>query len=371
MRFNKIVIFSFFLLLTLTSCSFKASKNVTKGESNAIYSSQDDQVSYTLNSDSNTIKSNNPLTMQNEKNIYLAGGCFWGMQAYFEGVEGVLETDVGYANANIPKPRYEDVDSDYAETIRIRYDASKAPLQFLLELYFDVIDPTLLNRQGNDIGRQYRTGIYFKDPSDEAIAKTALEKLQKKYTRPVVVECIPLKSFYPAEPYHQQYLRKNPGGYCHISRKKINAAKEARYIDKEGLRERLSPMAYQVTQENGTEPPFRNAYFDHFEKGIYVDVVSGEPLFLSSDKYESGCGWPAFAKPIREEAVQEKMDTSHGMIRTEVRSRSSNSHLGHLFDDGPQEHGGLRYCINSAALRFVPLVDMKKEGYEELIPLVE
>lgn len=309
--------------------------------------------------------------METIKEIYLAGGCFWGVEAYFAGVNGVLETEVGYANASYPNPRYEDIDSDYAETVKIRYDKSKAPLSFLLELYFAIIDPTLINRQGGDVGRQYRTGIYYTDPEDEEVVKGALHELQNNYKKPIVVECQELINFYPAEPYHQDYLKKNPQGYCHISRAEIANAKEARYIDREALRKKLSPLAYHVTQENGTEPPFANEFYKHHEKGLYVDVVSGEPLFLSLDKYASDCGWPAFSKPIREQALKEREDTSHGMIRTEVRSSSSDSHLGHLFYDGPQEVGGLRYCINSAALRFIPFDELADEGYAEIIPLFE
>lgn len=164
-----------------------------------------------------------------KQQIYLAGGCFWGMQAFFENIEGILSTVVGYANAKFPNPHYEDVGSDYAETIEIVFDSSVVPLHFLLDLYFSVIDPTSLNRQGADVGRQYRTGIYFVHSEDEAVAKEKLKELQTKYDKPVVVECLPLENFYPAETYHQQYLRKHPGGYCHISRADINRAKDAKY----------------------------------------------------------------------------------------------------------------------------------------------
>lgn len=303
--------------------------------------------------------------------IYLAGGCFWGMQAYFNNVQGVIDTEVGYANATIERPKYEDVNSDYAETIKITYNKNEVPLSFILDMYFAVIDPTSVNKQGGDHGRQYRTGIYFVNNEDEPIIKEALARLQTKYTQPIVVECMPLKSFYPAEEYHQEYLKKNPNGYCHIGKQVINAAKNIRYKDEAALRKQLTPIQYHVTQENGTEAPFQNEYYNNFEEGIYVDVVSGKPLFLSTDKFESGCGWPAFSKPIDESLIKEKEDRSHGMIRTEVRSKDSDSHLGHLFYDGPAELGGTRYCINSAALRFIPKSKMAAEGYADYLPLLE
>ena len=308
---------------------------------------------------------------ENLKTIYLAGGCFWGMQSYFDGVQGVVETTVGYANSTRPNPKYEDVDTDYAETIRVEYNASVVPLKFILGLYFDVIDPTILNRQGNDVGRQYRTGIYYTNAQDEVVAKEMLQTLAKKYPKPIVVECIPLKNFYPAEAYHQDYLKKHPSGYCHIGKDKIARAHAQRYVDKEQLRRKLTPMQYHVTQEQGTEPPFKNEYYDHYAKGIYVDVVDGTPLFVSTDKFESGCGWPAFSRPIDDKLLVERTDTSHGMVRVEVRSKSSGSHLGHVFEDGPKELGGERYCINSASLRFIPLEKMKEQGYGDYIKYVK
>lgn len=314
--------------------------------------------------------SKSETTKQSVKTIYLAGGCFWGMQSYFEGVQGVVTTVVGYANANRPHPRYEDVDSDYAETLQVDYNESICPLTFLLELYFDVIDPTSLNKQGGDVGRQYRTGIYYVDEEDAPIIKDALDRLALKYTLPIVVENGPLENFYPAEEYHQNYLRKNPAGYCHIGRAKIVKVRNAKYIDKEALRARLSEMQYFVTQEKGTEPPFRNEYYDHYERGIYVDVVDGTPLFLSSDKFESGCGWPAFSAPIDVSALNYFDDYSHGMERVEVTSKSSGAHLGHLFQDAPVELGGERYCINSAALRFIPIERMEEEGYAHYMELI-
>lgn len=306
----------------------------------------------------------------NKRTIYLAGGCFWGMQQYFAGVHGVLETEVGYANTLYPNPRYEDIDSDYAETLRIVFDAEVSPLQFILDLYFDVIDPTSLNRQGGDVGRQYRTGIYYIDEEDESIIRKSLDKLQERYLQPIVVESLPLTNFYSAEEYHQDYLRKNPGGYCHIGRDKIVKAQRKKYVDVDALRARLSPIQFHVTQENGTEPPFHNEYFNHFERGIYVDVIDGTPLFSSDDKFESGCGWPAFTKPLLISSIAFFQDDSCEMRRTEVRSKGSGAHLGHVFDDAPMELGGERYCINSASLRFIPIEKMIAEGYEKYLPYV-
>ena len=303
--------------------------------------------------------------------IYLAGGCFWGMQAFFEEVDGVVATQVGYANGTLERqPTYEEVctgQTGFAETLQVVYDASRVPLSYILERYFSVIDPTSLNRQGADEGTQYRTGIYYTVESQRPIIEKALATLQQKYTAPIMVECRELHNYYPAELYHQEYLRKNPGGYCHIGRTQIAREHTIRYVDHEAMRKRLTPMQYHVTQENGTEPPFDNEYYNNSEAGIYVDVVSGKPLFLSTDKFESSCGWRAFAKPIEDQLLKETTDRSHGMVRTEVRSKDSDAHLGHLFEDGPEELGGLRYCINSAALRFIPLDSLEAKGYGEYL----
>ena len=225
---------------------------------------------------------------------------------------------------------------------------------------------------------QYRSGIYFTDPDDEEIIRGSLALLQESYKKPVVIEAKPLEHFFSAEDYHQKYLDKNPGGYCHISRAKFEDAKRAvdtttlyRPKDKTDLRQKLSDLQFDVTQNSATEPPFRNEYFDTFESGIYVDITTGEPLFASDDKFESGCGWPAFSRPIAEKLVKEIPDHSHGRERVEVRSSAGDAHLGHVFTDGPKKSGGLRYCINSASLRFIPKDKMKEEGYESFLHLVK
>ena len=312
-----------------------------------------------------------------EREVWLAGGCFWGTQAYLKNIPGVVHTSVGYANGRVERPTYQMVcahATGFTEAVHVVYDPAALPLAFLLKLYFDSIDPTSVNRQGGDVGDQYRTGIYALEAADVEAAQSSLAALSRSLDRPVAVEAQPLQNYYLAEDYHQDYLDKNPGGYCHVPRAKIEGVKAARTYGRpsdEHIRRTLSPLSYAVTQQNGTEPAFRNDYFDHFQKGIYVDVVTGEPLFLSSDKFESGCGWPAFARPVAEAAVIEHDDTTYGMHRVEVRSAAGDSHLGHVFEDGPRSRGGLRYCINSAALRFVPLDQMEAQGYGHLISRVD
>lgn len=311
-----------------------------------------------------------------KKTIYLAGGCFWGVEKYISLIPGVMKTEVGYANGNTERPTYEQVcchNTGHAETVKVVYDDSLLPLRELLSRFFEVIDPTSLNKQGNDVGKQYRTGIYFTHPEDNAVIQEALVNLQAKYHKSIAVEAAPLDNYHSAEDYHQEYLNKNPGGYCHIPTQKFVRAQRPltdshAQID---LRQQLTSLQYHVTQENGTEPPFHNAYYDEFRDGIYVDIVSGEPLFISTDKFASGCGWPSFTKPMEQTLVKELADNSHGMHRTEVRSQSSNSHLGHVFDDGPADKGGRRYCINSASLRFIPRDQMAAQGYGMFLSLLE
>ena len=317
------------------------------------------------------------------KEIWLAGGCFWGVEAYFARIYGVAEVDVGYANGKTENPTYEMVCSGrtgHAETIHVQYDPQLVTLATLLRHFFRIIDPTTLNRQGNDHGVQYRSGIYYRDEEDLPVIHWVLTEVQKEYEKPIVTEILPLANYYPAEEYHQNYLEKNPGGYCHVdfslldthSAEKVRInPDDYRKPDPKTLKKMLSPRQYSVTQENDTEPPFANPYWDNDELGLYVDVVTGEPLFSSKDKYDSGCGWPSFTKPLTSEAVTYQEDYSHGMKRTETRSRVGDSHLGHVFEDGPRDKGGRRFCINSAALRFIPLSEMEKEGYGAFIPLVK
>lgn len=304
------------------------------------------------------------------KEIYLAGGCFWGVEEYFRRLDGILETQVGYANGRTLNPTYEQVctkTTGYAETVWIKYDEAIIPLRDVLRRYFRIIDPTSIDRQGPDIGNQYRTGIYYADPADVAVIDAELQRLAKNYSEQIQVEVLPLINYYPAEEYHQKYLMKNPAGYCHVD---LSLAEEVLMEKpsfdrkpKEELERTLSPLQLAVTQEAHTEAPFKNEYFDLFERGIYVDITTGEPLFLSEDKFDSGCGWPSFSKPIDNNLISYFHDNSYGMDRTEVRSTLGEAHLGHIFQDGPEELGGMRYCINSASLRFIPLKDMEENGY--------
>jgi peptide methionine sulfoxide reductase msrA/msrB len=313
--------------------------------------------------------------------IYLAGGCFWGLEKYLASIRGVFSTRVGYANGRTENPSYEEVcysDTGHAETVQLEYDPGILPLEFLLELYYEVIDPLAVNRQGPDVGAQYRSGIYYIDENDRPVIEASLARLQKHYEEPIAIEVKQLENFCPAEDYHQRYLDKNPGGYCHIGKKNFARAAQALvspapypFPNPGKLRQDLSRVQYEVTQNSATEPPFRNEFWNAFQPGIYVDITTGEPLFSSSDKFQSGCGWPSFSRPIDPDVLREKIDTSHGMRRTEVRSRAGDAHLGHVFNDGPKELGGLRYCINSASLRFIPREDMERAGYGYLLDLMD
>jgi peptide methionine sulfoxide reductase msrA/msrB len=321
------------------------------------------------------------------KAIYVAGGCFWGTQKYFDSIQGVIATEVGYANGASNSAAYGD-GSGYAETVRVDYDPSIAPLPFLLMMFYKAIDPTTIDRQGNDVGPEYRSGIYYTDPADHPVIKASLAKLQTQHAAPIAIETGPLKTYTRAEDYHQQYLQRNPGGYCHIP---VDLFKEARSAlpepsdvptasavatmasapDDATLRETLTDEQYRVTQLAETEPAFKNAYWNTYASGIYVDITTGKPLFASIAKFDSGCGWPSFSKPIDSGVVRELPDNSWGMQRTEVRSSAGDAHLGHVFTDGPASEGGLRYCINSASLRFVPRAKMVAEGYGQLLELAK
>ena len=329
--------------------------------------------------DNTTSSKEQKMTMeskQEQRIIYLAGGCFWGLEAYMERIQGVTDAVSGYANGKGDTTNYQLLHAtDHAETVKVTYDPNKISLDKLLQYYFRVIDPTSINKQGNDRGRQYRTGIYYQNEQDKAVIEAALKTLQSKYQEPIQIEVEPLKNYVEAEEYHQDYLKKNPNGYCHIDIKKadeplIDDKKYLKPSDAE-LKQKLTALQYDVTQGKHTERSFSNEYWDNFAPGIYVDITTGEPLFSSKDKFESGCGWPSFTKPIAAEVAEYQKDNSFNMTRIEVLSRSGHAHLGHVFDDGPRDKGGLRYCINSASIKFIPLDEMEKQGYGDLIPFVK
>ena len=313
--------------------------------------------------------------------IYLAGGCFWGIEKLMQSIPGVVEATSGYANGHADiVPSYEQVvtgKTGYRETVRVEYKPDEVSLDALVFAYYRVIDPTVANAQGNDVGTQYQTGIYFTNDA----AKDTVERITaivKEWYEDFVVEIKPLERFYDAEEYHQNYLDKNPMGYCHISGDEMAAITDIivdpgnypRPTD-ETIRAALTEQQYRVSQLAGTEPAFRNEYWDNHERGLYVDVATGEPLFSSSDKFDSGTGWPSFSKGIDENTFVTIVDNSMGMTRTEVRSRAGNSHLGHIFYNEGLSPTGTRYCMNSASLRFVPYDEMEAEWYGYLIDYID
>ena len=342
----------------------------------ALFSGLQSSLTYADNTTSSKEQKMTMESKQEQRIIYLAGGCFWGLEAYMERIQGVTDAVSGYANGKGDSTNYQLLHAtDHAETVKVTYDPDKISLDKLLQYYFRVIDPTSINKQGNDRGRQYRTGIYYQNEQDKAVIEAALKTLQSKYQEPIQIEVEPLKNYVEAEEYHQDYLKKNPNGYCHIDIKKadeplIDDKKYPKPSDAE-LKQKLTALQYDVTQGKHTERSFSNEYWDNFAPGIYVDITTGEPLFSSKDKFESGCGWPSFTKPIAAEVAEYQKDNSFNMTRIEVLSRSGHAHLGHVFDDGPHDKGGLRYCINSASIKFIPLDEMEKQGYGDLIPFVK
>lgn len=309
------------------------------------------------------------------REIYLAGGCFWGVEAYLDAITGVEHTNVGYANGDEDQTNYELLkETGHAETVYVAYDPEVLPLEELLLYFYAIIDPTVENRQANDIGTQYRTGIYYVREEDRAVIEAVTAKVQEQVDGPIVTEIEPLRNYIYAEEYHQTYLYKNPDGYCHVDLRNIPRAKPVILAENyprptpEAIREKLTDLQFDITQRNGTEPAYENAYWDLEAAGMYVDIVTGEPLFLSLHKYDAGSGWPSFTRPVDWNVLLYRVDDSQGLTRVEVRSRSGDTHLGHIFPDGPKEEGGLRYCINSGALDFIPLEALTARGYGAYLP---
>ncbi len=324
--------------------------------------------------------------------VVLAGGCFWCTEAVFQSVKGVEGATSGYIGGSADTATYEQVgkgDTGHAEAIKIIYNPAVINLGKILQIFFSIAhDPTQVNRQGHDVGTQYRSAVFVKDDAQrEYVAKYIAElTAAKAFDKPIATKIEPLTSFYEAEKYHQNYAEQNPeNGYIQaVAAPKVEKLKTTYpELDKSKVKDdvatdifadpksQLTKMQCHVTQEDGTEPAFDNAYWNNHEDGIYVDVISGEPLFSSADKFDSGSGWPSFTKPIEKAKIVEKQDNRYGMSRVEVRSSKANSHLGHLFEDGPKDKGGLRYCINSASLRFIPKADLEKEGYDAYLALFQ
>jgi peptide methionine sulfoxide reductase msrA/msrB len=321
-----------------------------------------------------------------------AGGCFWCMEPPYDALDGVVSTTSGYTGGRTPRPTYEAVSgggTGHAEAVEIRYDPRKVSYERLLDVFWHNIDPLTPDAQFCDHGSQYRSAIFYHDETQHRLAEESKRRIEQsgRFRQPIVTEIVPAGPFYPAEAYHQDYYRKNAVRYKFY---RWNCGRDERLKELWGapsrtaqkgwepmqfrkpsdseLRQALTKQQYQVTQHDGTEPAFHNEYWDNHRAGIYVDVVSGEPLFSSLDKFDSGTGWPSFTRPLEPANLRTRSDRSLFMVRTEVRSAHADSHLGHVFDDGPPPTG-LRYCMNSGALRFIPVERLEAEGYGEYLPL--
>ena len=336
-------------------------------------------VSGVFAADNKEMQTMSDNSMIKERAIF-AGGCFWCMEKPFEEMDGVLSVTSGYSGGSTTNPTYENYSTGgHIEVVEIVYDPARVSYDKLLDVFWHQVNPTDPGGQFVDRGHAYTTAIFYTTEAQKDLAEKSKAELNSRgvYDKPVITPIEPARTFYPAEDYHQDYYKENPIRYKYY---RHGSGRDA-YLDeiwgkdrKEfGLREikqKLTPLQYEVTQEDGTEPAFKNEYWDNHRPGIYVDVVSGEPLFSSLDKYESGTGWPSFSRPLVPENIVTREDRKFFTVRTEIRSKLADSHLGHVFDDGPAPTG-LRYCMNSAALRFIPKEDLAKEGYGDFLPLFD